>query len=370
MKSQKHAATSGQTPVVFLSYRRADTAGHAGRLRDALDRRLRGGLFRDIDKIGGGQDFVQAIDEAVAQCKVLLVLIGDQWLSIKDAEGRRRLDNPKDFVRREIAEALRRGVTVIPVLVEGATMPGEADLPDDLNSLARRNAMELSETRWEYDVDQLVKALGQHVEVCADGDEAAGGLFSRGKGVTVTRVALALLAVAALAGAGLVGRSLLSGPLTKASEAGAVITATPSAPSAADVKEQELKQALELIGNSMSASDKVLSLTVLATHFVPDTEEEAVDLDKRLMQHIREYEQANTEWTRKGPWLNTQLGGRPSWAGARDAVTAYMNCVSGLNAAVRDGKPLKAFPDRCERQKNMARDAVDKLTADGGEAGR
>ena len=366
MTSRKPVAAPEEAPTVFLNYRRDDTSGHAGRLRDVLRARIRGGLFRDIDKIPGGRNFVEAIDEAVGKCEVLLVLIGNQWLAITDAAGQRRLDNPKDLVRREIASALGRGIPVIPVLVEGAAMPREDDLPDDLKSLSLRNAVELSETRWDYDVEQLVKELGKHVEVCAVGEEAAGGLFGRGR----NRVAPALLAVAALAAAGWAGRSLLSDPVTKASEAGTVITATPAGPSAADVKEQEFKQTLDLIGSCMAASDKVLSMSVLATHFVPATEEEADNMDKELLQSIDDYEKANTEWTRRQPSLNTQMSSRPSWPGARDAVTEYMNCVSRLNAAVRDGESIKPFPDKCEGKKTIAWASVDKLTAGGGETSR
>src|SRR5205085_402683 len=115
-------------------------------------------IFMDIDRIEPGEDFVQVIETAVGACDVLVALIGRHWLTITDGTAR-RLDNPNDFVRLEIAAALDRDVRVIPVLVQGATMPGARDLPDELMKLSRRNAFELSDRRWKHDVDQLIVAL-------------------------------------------------------------------------------------------------------------------------------------------------------------------------------------------------------------------
>jgi hypothetical protein len=148
--------------AIFLSYRRADTAGHAGRLSAALQRRFGPGtVFQDIEAIAPGADFAQAIEAAVTRCEVLLVLIGDTWLTESDAEGRRRLDDPRDFVRLEIAAALRAGTLVLPLLLEGARMPPKAELPPEIALLARRQALELSDTRWDYDFERLVRTLSR-----------------------------------------------------------------------------------------------------------------------------------------------------------------------------------------------------------------
>lgn len=146
---------------VFISYRRDDCAGHAGRLYDRLADRLgESSVFMDVDAIELGADFGVRIDEAIGACRLVIVLIGDDWLDIADGRGRRRLDDPTDFVRREVATALRRSdVRVIPVLVEGATMPPVERLPEDLKSLARRNALELSDAGWRYDVERLIEAV-------------------------------------------------------------------------------------------------------------------------------------------------------------------------------------------------------------------
>jgi hypothetical protein len=114
----------------------------------------------DIDTLQPGLDFAEALDRAVNSADVLLALIGPRWHSVTDAEGRRRLENPEDFVRREVATALARDdIRVIPVLVGGAAVPKAADLPEDLRPLSRRNAFEISDERWDFDVGRLVKAL-------------------------------------------------------------------------------------------------------------------------------------------------------------------------------------------------------------------
>jgi hypothetical protein len=145
---------------IFVSYRRDDARGDAGRLADNLkfhfgDKQI----FRDVEAIEAGVDFVEAINSAVSQCAVLLAIIGPNWLKVTDSQGRRRLDDRNDFVRLEIAAALQRNIRVVPVLVGGAVMPKAEDLPQGLESLARRQAHELSDGRWDFDVGQLVETL-------------------------------------------------------------------------------------------------------------------------------------------------------------------------------------------------------------------
>src|SRR5207247_2365741 len=105
-------------------YRREDASGHAGRLYDVLAAAFGADqVFIDVDTIEPGVDFVERIETSVASVDALVAVIGRDWLTAADAEGRRRLDNPEDFVRLEIASALSRNIRVIPVLVEGARMP-------------------------------------------------------------------------------------------------------------------------------------------------------------------------------------------------------------------------------------------------------
>jgi len=152
-------SASGE-PKVFISYRREETAGHAGRLYDVMASRFGdSNVFMDVD-IAPGVDFVNRITQAVDACHVLLVIIGPRWASITNGAATPRLAQPGDFVRLEVEEGLRRShVAVIPILVGGARMPDESMLPAPLRALSRRNALELSDTRWRYDVDRLLGAL-------------------------------------------------------------------------------------------------------------------------------------------------------------------------------------------------------------------
>jgi hypothetical protein len=145
---------------IFINYRRDDAPGVAGRLYDHLAKDFqRRDLFMDVDAIKPGLDFVKQLDTQVSNCGVLLALVGPHWLAAKDKEGARRLHGARDYVRVEIASAPKRDIPVIPVLIDGAGMPGEEDLPDDLKSLARRHALELRHTRFAADADAIVSAL-------------------------------------------------------------------------------------------------------------------------------------------------------------------------------------------------------------------
>lgn len=147
-------------PAIFLSYRRADTSGYAGRLGESLARHFgHENVFRDVEGIAPGSDFTDALDAAVAHCEVLLVLIGDTWLLERNVDGSRRLDDAQDYVRLEIETALRRGIPVLPVLLEGATMPSASELPKSIAALTRHQAIEISDARWDYDFRRLVQAI-------------------------------------------------------------------------------------------------------------------------------------------------------------------------------------------------------------------
>jgi hypothetical protein len=145
---------------IFISYRRSDSAGHTGRLADDLGKQLDGqALFRDIEAIEAGVDFVHALEKAVEACTVMLVIIGPTWASATTSDGQRRLHQPGDFVRMEIEAALARDIRVIPVLVGDAQMPGPVDLPESMAGLLRRNAYSISDRRWQYDISQLLEIL-------------------------------------------------------------------------------------------------------------------------------------------------------------------------------------------------------------------
>jgi TIR domain len=156
-----------------VNYRRSDSGGEAGRLFDDLTSRFSPeSVFMDVSAIEPGRDFRKAIDQSVATCSVLLAMIGQEWLDLRDAQGARRLDDTNDFVRMELVSALRRDIPVIPVLVRGAKMPNAEQLPDDLKELAYRNAVELTHARWKSDVQVLLRALRPYLDA-PDADAAA-----------------------------------------------------------------------------------------------------------------------------------------------------------------------------------------------------
>jgi len=158
---------------VFISYRREDTQGQARALFQDLVAKLgRDAVFMDVDSIALGKDFREVLQERLATSGLMLVLIGPDWLEGKDKSGRRRIDNPADFVRLEIAAALKRNIPITPVLLQGAQMPGAEQLPADLAPLAYRNGFELSHNRWDSDVKELIRRLGLNGP---DGASAADG---------------------------------------------------------------------------------------------------------------------------------------------------------------------------------------------------
>ena len=147
-------------PGIFISYRRGDSIGHTGRLYDLLSKHFgTAHVFMDIDTIGPGENFVEVIERTCDSCEVLLAVIGRSWISTVDQEGNRRLDDPGDFVRLEIVHAMKKGVRVVPVLVDGAPMPDVKAFPADLKQFALRNAWEITDKRFHHDVGQLIEAL-------------------------------------------------------------------------------------------------------------------------------------------------------------------------------------------------------------------
>ena len=147
-------------PGVFVSYRREDTGPYARLLKEHLTERFPGvPIFLDLDSIEVGVDFVEAIEAALGSCAVLVALIGRVWLTTTDEDGRRRLDDPDDYVLFEIRTAMERSVRIIPVLVDGAKAPRQRQLPANLCKLARLNALEMSYDRFEYDENRLMTAI-------------------------------------------------------------------------------------------------------------------------------------------------------------------------------------------------------------------
>jgi len=148
--------------AVFISYRRSDTAGHAGRIRDRLDRIFPGRVFMDVADIGAGEDFVRAIEDTLAKCSLVVAVIGDKW---RDPGPGRRLGDAWYYVALELGMALARGLPVVPLLIGGVGMPREPELPDKLKPLARMNAFEIRHTRFDQDLGEFVAELYRRMNV-------------------------------------------------------------------------------------------------------------------------------------------------------------------------------------------------------------
>ena len=162
---------------IFISYRRDDSAGYAHAIHSQLVQHFsKDQVFMDVDTVEPGVDFVRVIEEAVGDCHVLLALIGSKWAS-RGRGAMSRLDDPKDFIRLEISTALARDIRVIPLLVDGMKMPSEETLPASLKPLTRRNAMEISHTRFDYDVERVVTAVRLALGVDEKAPEGETGLL-------------------------------------------------------------------------------------------------------------------------------------------------------------------------------------------------
>jgi len=161
---------TGSPPVtpkrIFISYRRSDSAGHAGRLYDYLKNYFGGErIFFDVDTIQPGADFEQRINSELDNSEAVLVLIGNQWLDNQDKDGNRRLDNPHDYVRFEVEAALGKNITVIPLLLHGTQMPSANVLPNTLHDLSKRNAIRLNDDHWNSDCNLLAGILKKTLDV-------------------------------------------------------------------------------------------------------------------------------------------------------------------------------------------------------------
>ena len=145
---------------IFISYRRDDSGPTAGRLYDRLAEKFgEANIFIDVDNMPAGVDFVKHLNKQVECCDLFLCAVGPNWLSAKDEDGHRRLDQPDDYVRVEIAAALNRDIPVIPVLIDGARVPKARELPNDIAALNRRHAVEVRNSHFRRDADGLTEQI-------------------------------------------------------------------------------------------------------------------------------------------------------------------------------------------------------------------
>lgn len=192
-------------PGVFISYRRGDASAEAGRLSDQLGRRFgEDRVFIDVDGIPVGEDFTEKIETALAGSDVQLVVIGPGWLDAAHIDGRRRLDDPQDFVRREIEGALQRDIRLVPVLVRGANMPAADRLPPSIAPLANRQAHELTHRRWRKDVEDLAASI-RAPGAASEHRERLERMLGRHRRAAIIGAAAAVAAIVALLAVLLIG---------------------------------------------------------------------------------------------------------------------------------------------------------------------
>lgn len=152
---------NAQKKKLFISYRVQDTSADTGRLVDALKQVFyEDQIFMDIEKLEPGVDFRVALAKSLETCDVLFAVIGPNW-SGTDKNGNNRITQPEDWVRIELETALKRDIRVIPVLMRDAALPQPGELPESLHPLLNRQTYEISNKRWKYDTDQLIRFLTQ-----------------------------------------------------------------------------------------------------------------------------------------------------------------------------------------------------------------
>ena len=154
---------------IFLSYRRSDTQGYAGRLSDSLEAYFgENKVFRDVEDIKGGAEFAKDIKTQISSADAIIILIGPSWLSTTDNDGNRRIDDPNDWVAKEIIMAIEQGVRVFPVLIEGTPFPRKSELPEKLSPILNYNAITISDKNWDADVLGLGRIISFDVPTTSE----------------------------------------------------------------------------------------------------------------------------------------------------------------------------------------------------------
>jgi TIR domain len=195
LKLERNEVMGNDAPNIFISYRRADAPGHAGRIFDSLSRAFgTKQIFMDVTAIQPGESFGRRIERTLDASGAVVVIVGREWLNL--LKSREREVSERDLVRAEMAAALKRDILIIPVLVEGAQMPTAAELPPDVQPLAERNALEVSDARWDYDMTRLVDALTQAPGIEKLGDRKLKSAWARPLVVLLGQCVLGAIAIA------------------------------------------------------------------------------------------------------------------------------------------------------------------------------
>lgn len=336
----KSAGEAGRAGRIFISYRRKDAPGHVIALLQLLHNRFgEGRIFKDTDGIEPGQDFVDALQRELATCSVMLVIIGREWLTITEPRHKtRRLDDPKDFLRMEVATALPDDhVLVVPVLVDRAEMPSVDELPDEIRPLARRNAIELTDNHWKADVGHLIGVIEKAIDPRIDEGDPQVSVASdaaRTSQVPASRLlahrlllvvaGLALSATLALTGVWFFWSRLAPATSTQVVDMpepiGTVLTSDSSrsqqlaqlrARASSSYKEGRLSEALEGVRDGLSLAPQDQELTNLLAAMLRKAQDD-VSLSEGQARTARAptlastlFKQASDEKTQSETWLDS-----------------------------------------------------------------
>ena len=336
---------------IFLSYRREDTEGQAGRLYDDLVGVFGADtVFMDVAGIEPGRDFRKSIDQSLSSCGVFLSLIGRNWLTAKGDSGERRLDDPADFVRIETGAALKRDIPVIPVLVQGAAAPKPDQLPDDLKELAFRNAVELTHARWDSDLQVLVKALRHHIS--QPGPQAEPKPVRPGSRPRVTKSLIAIVVLLVLG----IGLAFYLWPGKKAGDDSgngqAEITATPGADDSpvpeSTTQESEKGVAPAESKNAAPAGDEDFSL-VAPQEALPDNPKRytyTLSLDAPAL--VNDIVRVHYELVYDPNPLSLEGGAAPSFSAEYEGWGCYETVVVSVYLKSRGAEPVKKTFNMCK----------------------
>src|SRR5262245_21104438 len=344
---------------IFLSYRREDTEGQAGRLYDDLVGVFGSdSVFMDVAAIQPGRDFRKSIDQSLSSCGVFLSLIGRSWLTAKDTSGQRRLDDPADFVRIETAAALKRDIPVIPVLVQGASAPKSDQLPDDLKDLAFRNAVELTHPRWDSDIQVLIKALRPYISQTSLNPEPEPVRPGSKPRATKTLVAVGIPLVVAIGLAYYLwsakrpsGKRPVDAPETGRAEIAATSSAFAS-PAVEPMKPRPSKVAPPATKNAGSADLADFSLVARREPFPNNPKRYTFTLSLDAPALVNEIARVHYDLVYDPNPLSLEGGDAPSFSAVYEGWGCYETVVVTVYLKSTDARPLKKTFNMCQALTN------------------
>jgi hypothetical protein len=333
---------------IFISYRRDDAEWAVERIHAALKPHVsdpRHDIFVDVDNIPAGVDFAEYLDAKVTQCDVLLAVIGPNWLGSRDPRtGGRRLDDANDFVRFEIATALRRKIKVAPVLLNGARLPEPQDLPEEIRGLVGRQGVSISLVNFEADAQRLIQSLGLRRRAATE-QARSNGAASGGRLVALSAIAVAVLAIGSVAAYGY-SQSWFGAPPETASAPSPAASIEPiPAPTAADPTTDDPAEAA-----AWRMADSVRSAQAYEAYLASYPKGAHANVASVTLARISD----DTDWSKASggnrTQLNQYLADHPLGIHANSARTQ----LATLDKSERDAAAARSEAERQEIERRAA----------------